>query len=129
MTIQADKVSWFEIPADNLARVGDFYCKVFNWQVPKMGENAHFALSVKADDYGNPLEVGGINGGFHLRANEHDKSPVINIKVDDINSKLASIEAAGGKIIQPRTIVSEYGLAIALFSDTEGNLMGIYSIG
>lgn len=123
---KADKVSWFEIPADDVKRASEFYGKVFGWSTPPMGDDATFALTVKADDNGNPSEVGGINGGFHKRQGASDAGPVINIYADDIDAKLKAVEAAGGKIIQPRTEVGEYGLSMALFSDTEGNVMGVY---
>lgn len=50
MTQQADKVSWFEMPADDVQRVSEFYRKVFGWKTPPMGEDATFALTVKADE-------------------------------------------------------------------------------
>jgi predicted enzyme related to lactoylglutathione lyase len=94
-----------------------------------MGDDATFALTVKADENGNPTEVGGINGGFHKRQGTSDAGPVVNIHVDDIDAKLAAVEAAGGRVVQPRTEVGEYGLSMALFSDTEGNVMGVYNYG
>ena len=75
MTKTADKVSWFEMPADDVNRASKFYSKVFNWATPPMGNDATFALTVAADNNGNPTEVGGINGGFHkvksFRAGPH----------------------------------------------------------
>ncbi|MFT4245305.1 MAG: VOC family protein [Micrococcaceae bacterium] len=127
MEKQTDKVSWFEMPADDVTRVSKFYSEVFGWHTPPMGKDATFALTVKADENGNPTEVGGINGGFHKRQGVSDAGPVINIYVDDIDKKLESVKTAGGQIIQPRTEVGEYGLSIALFSDTEGNIMGVYN--
>ncbi len=126
---KADKVSWFEMPADDVQRASEFYGKVFGWGTPPMGDNAVFALTVAADENGNPTEVGGINGGFHKRQDKSDTGPVINIHVDDIDAKLKAIEAAGGRILQPRTEIVEYGLSMALFSDTEGNVMGVYNYG
>lgn len=32
-----DKVTWFELPADDLKRAGEFYSGVFGWQTPDMG--------------------------------------------------------------------------------------------
>lgn len=129
MTKQADKVSWFEMPADDVKRASEFYGRVFGWATPPMGDDATFALTVKADENGNPTEVGGINGGFHKRQGASDAAPVVNIYVDDIDAKLAAVEKAGGRIIQPRTEVGEYGLSMGLFSDTEGNVMGVYKYG
>lgn len=126
---KADKVSWFEMPADDVKRVSEFYSKVFGWKTPPMGDDATFALTVAADENGNPTEAGGINGGFHKRQGASDAGPVVNIHVDDIDAKLKAVEAAGGRVIQPRTEVGDYGLSMALFSDTEGNVMGVYKYG
>lgn len=126
---KADKVSWFEVPADDVKRASEFYNKVFGWATPPMGKDATFALTVAADENGNPTEAGGINGGFHKRQGATDAGPVINIHVDDIDAKLKAVEEAGGRILQPRTEIKEYGLSMALFSDTEGNVMGVYNYG
>jgi hypothetical protein len=127
MTKQSDKVSWFEMPADDIARACTFYNTVFGWDTPPMGSSAAFALTVAADKDGNPTEMGGINGGFHKRQGAADAGPVINIHVDDIDAKLKEVEAAGGRILQPRIDIAEYGLSTALISDTEGNVMGVYN--
>lgn len=129
MTKQADKVSWFEMPADDVSRASNFYGKVFGWATPPMGDDAAFALTVAADENGNPTVAGGINGGFHKRQGSSDAGPVIHIMVEDIDAKLKTVQANGGHVIQPRTEVSEYGLSVALFSDTEGNIMGLYNYG
>ena len=127
MSSAADKVSWFELPADDISRASQFYNDVFGWATPSMGPDAAFALTVAADDHGNPTEPGGINGGFHVRNGAADAGPVINVHVADIDSKLVAIERAGGHVVQPRTEVPQYGLSIALFRDTEGNVMGMYT--
>jgi predicted enzyme related to lactoylglutathione lyase len=127
MSKQSDKVSWFEMPVDDVERASSFYGKVFGWATPPMGDDAAFALTVAADENGNPTEAGGINGGFHKREGDSDINPIIHIHVDDIDAKLETVKAAGGKVIQPQTHVGEYGLSMALFCDTEGNVMGIYN--
>lgn len=122
-----NKVSWFEMPADDLDRATAFYREVFGWQTPPMGAGAAFALTVAADEHGNATEAGGINGGFHKRAGDMDRAPVVNISVDDIDAKLAEIQTAGGVVIQPRTDLLDYGLSMAIFGDTEGNVLGVYT--
>ncbi len=43
------KVSYFELPADNLPRASKFYNTVFGWGTPPMGKESVFALTTKAD--------------------------------------------------------------------------------
>lgn len=126
---QTNKVSWFEMPADDIDRASTFYNKAFGWRTPPMGAEGVYALTTSADDYGNPIEIGGINGGIHLRAKEADAGPVVNISVDDIDAALDQIVAAGGRVVQPRSVVEEFGLSMALFADTEGNVLGVYRFG
>lgn len=123
-----NKVSWFEMPADDVARAGDFYSTVFGWGTPPMGADGVYALTTSADELGNPTEVGGINGGIHRRTHASDAGPVVNISVDDIDATLEQIVAAGGQVVQPRSHVEEFGLSMALFADTEGNVLGIYNV-
>lgn len=92
MIKKADKVSWFEMPADNVVRASTFYSAVFGWATPPMGKDATFALTVAADKNGDPTEIGGINGGFHQRHGATDAGPVINIYVDDIDPKAGLAE-------------------------------------
>lgn len=119
-------VSWFELPADDMQRATTFYGTVFGWRTPPMGPGAAFALTVAADDNGDPTEVGGINGGFHQRHGDTDRSPVVNISVDDVDATLASVVASGGSVVQPRTDLPDFGLTMALFADPEGNVLGVY---
>jgi hypothetical protein len=47
---------------------------------------------------------------------------------EDVNESLERVEPAGGKIVVPKTkITDEYGY-FALFQDTEGNLVGLHSM-
>ena len=46
---------------------------------------------------------------------------------DDLNIPLGRVEAAGGKIIMPKTDIQENGF-IAQFIDTEGNRVAFHSM-
>jgi predicted enzyme related to lactoylglutathione lyase len=72
---------------------------------------------------GKPKEPGAINGGM-LERRDSVKSPVIYISVENIDETAATIEQNGGKVIQPRTPVGNFGFA-AYFRDTEGNVVGL----
>ena len=60
-----------------------------------------------------------------LQRSDSVKSSVIYISVENIGEAAATIEKNGGKVIQPRTPVGNFGLA-AYFSDTEGNVVGLW---
>ena len=73
---------------------------------------------------GKPKEPGAINGGMVERSNSV-KSSVIYISVENIDEAVATIEQNGGKVVQPRAPVGNFGFA-AYFRDTEGNVVGLW---
>ena len=123
-----DKVIFFEIPADNLARARAFYSTVFDWKMNEIPQMHYTQVgTVEADSLGvrgKPKEPGAINGGM-LQRHDSVKYPVIYISVKNIDEAAATIEKNGGKIIQPRTPVGNFGFA-AYFKDTEGNVVGLW---
>ena len=64
--------------------------------------------------------TGGLRGG--IREDPPDK--VLYMGVDDIDEVLAKVEANGGSIVLPRTVVPQV-VTFALFKDPAGNLLGI----
>jgi hypothetical protein len=116
-------INWFEIPAKDIARAISFYKKILNVEIhetemmgtkmgflPSDGKNVSGAI-VQGEDY-TPTSDGAVlylNGG------------------DDLQNPLSRIEAAGGKIIVPKTQISPEIGYFAMFIDTEGNRMALHS--
>ena len=123
-----DKVIFFEIPADNLERARKFYGTVFAWKMNEIPQMHYTQIgTVEADVLGvrgKPKEPGAINGGM-LQRHDTVKSPVIYINVKNIDEAAATLEQNGGKVIQPKAPVGNFGFA-AYFSDTEGNVVGLW---
>jgi uncharacterized protein len=120
-------ISWFEIPATNLNRAQKFYETIFG-------------ISMTALDLPNikmrmfPLEdmmgVGGAlvdSGGFHKPS--ATDGPLIYLNANpDVQNILDKVEAAGGKIMVPKTEISpDYGY-MAVIIDTEGNRIAFHSV-
>ena len=120
-----DKIVHFEIPTDDLARAKEFYSSNFGWQLMDMeGMDYTIVMTVDVDDQQMPKEPGAINGGMMKRASD-TPSPVITINVDSITDALVRIESSGGGVVRPRTEIPGMG-AFAYFTDTEGNVMGLW---
>jgi predicted enzyme related to lactoylglutathione lyase len=123
-----DKVIFFEIPGDNLARARKFYSTVFGWKMNEIPEMHYTQVgTVEADTLGvrgKPKEPGAINGGM-IERRDPVKSPVIYVRVKNIDEAAATIEQNGGQVIQPKTPVGNFGFA-AYFRDTEGNIVGLW---
>lgn len=118
------KVVHFEIPADDMNRAKEFYEKVFDWNIMPFDPVYYLAVTVPIDEKTMmPKEPGAINGGIMARMKEVP-NPTIFIEVEDLDWYLKKIEAAGGKLVTPKTEVPQM-LWFARIQDTEGNIIGI----
>jgi uncharacterized protein len=121
-------ISWFEIPATDLTRATSFYETIFGITlIPMDMENIKMRM-FPLDDMMN--DVGGAvvdSGGFHKPS--LTDGPLIYLNGNpDLQTVLEKVEAAGGKIMVPKTEISpEYGF-MAVFIDTEGNRIGLHSV-
>jgi uncharacterized protein len=120
----ADRVTWFELPADNTSRAGVFYEDVFDWGISDMGGGSLYAQTAPSDDSTVPLDPGAINGDISPRSAAFDK-PLIVITVDDIRDKVQRVEEAGGSVALPPAEMPGMDLIWAIITDTEGNNIGL----
>jgi predicted enzyme related to lactoylglutathione lyase len=123
-----DAISWFEIPATDLDRAQKFYEAIFETQlIPMDTPNVQMRMFPVAD------MMTGIGGAICKAEGFYKPSatdgPLIYLNGNpDVQNVLNRIEAAGGKIVVPKTEISpEYGF-MAVFIDTEGNRVGLHSI-
>ena len=120
-----DKVVHFEIPFDNKTRAMKFYGETFGWQLQDMPEMNYVMANTVATgpDY-RPTEPGAINGGLFQRPKEAP-GPVIYVGVSSVDEAIKKVQAAGGKIVTPKTPIPGMG-AYARITDTEGNIIGLF---
>jgi len=115
-----NNVSHFDIHADDLARARRFYERAFGWVFRAWGPPDFFLIQT------GPDRDPGIGGALTRRHDPVNGPGMIGfqctISVDDIDAIAAAIEANGGKITQPRTVIATVGTLIQ-FHDTEGNVV------
>lgn len=118
-------INWFEIPVKDYERAKKFYSDVLGNAVTDMPmpdfkygilpydmENKGVGGAIIQSEFTTPSETGCViylNGG------------------DDLNTPLAKVEAAGGKVVMPKTAIGENGF-MAHFTDTEGNRLALHSM-
>ena len=120
------KVVHFEIPAKDVKRASTFYKDVFGWWTMDMPGMDYMMLGgTKVSDKGEFSESGSINGGMMKRSKPFEH-PIITIGVDDIDASLKAIEKKGGKTLRKKQDIGQNMGLTAYFTDTEGNLMGLY---
>jgi predicted enzyme related to lactoylglutathione lyase len=123
-----DKVVHFEIPFDNKTRAMKFYSESFGWKLTDMPQMKYvMAESSPVDSNQMPKEPGAINGGLFERPKEAPH-PCIYVGVDSVDQALKKVEAAGGKVVTPKTAIPGMG-AYARIADTEGNIIGLFQGG
>lgn len=123
------KVVHFEIPADDIGRAKEFYGSVFGWGLDTMempGGMEYTAVVTTPVDPATqlPTEPGAINGGL-VRREASTPVPVLTIDVADIDAVLAEVGERGGATVAPRQEIPGMG-AFAYFTDSEGNVMGLW---
>lgn len=128
MSLKQNVVCWFEIYVNDMERAKKFYSTVLNVEIadaPEMdgmpdmqmaffpwvenAPNANGAL-VKMDNM--PPGAGGT---------------MIYFQCDDCAVEESRVEAAGGKVIQPKMSIGEHGFC-SMCMDTEGNMIGLHSM-
>ncbi|MDB4297120.1 VOC family protein [Flavobacteriaceae bacterium] len=118
-------LNWFEIPATDINRSKAFYETIFDITMELMDmEDNKMAFF--------PFEDGkGKASGSLVQSPNHKPSmegSVIYLNANpNLSTVLSKIEAAGGKILMPKTAIGEFG-NMAFFMDTEGNNVGLHSI-
>jgi uncharacterized protein len=112
------KVVHFEIPAHDPEKTMRFYKDVFGWNFSQFGE-APYWLAITGDE-----KTPGINGAIMKRNAPHQ--PVTNsISVTNLDEAIKKVEAAGGKVVVPKTVISGVGWS-AYFQDIDNNIFGLW---
>ena len=114
----------FEIPADDVEKLKEFYSLLFGWKIEKMpGQIEYYGIyTVPVDEKGMPLRPG-VNGGLMKKQNPEHKA-VNYIQVESADEYMKKIESLGGRIVVPKMEVPGIGWwAMAL--DPEGNQFAI----
>lgn len=116
-------VNWFEIPANDIDRAVKFYSSVLDTELQKqemMGTKMAFFTN-EAEGVGGSICSG---EGYTPSANG---AKIYLNGGEDLSEPLSRVEAAGGKVVLPKTKITDEIGYMATFIDTEGNSVSFHS--
>lgn len=121
----ANALNWFEIPVTDFQRAKKFYAAVIGSDLyeMQMGDQLMGFFPMGEDNKG----VGGaiVQGPGNEPG---DKGTLVYLNAgEDLSAALDRVEPAGGKIVMPKTLITEEIGYFALFMDTEGNRVAFHS--
>jgi predicted enzyme related to lactoylglutathione lyase len=106
-------VVYFEIGCRDRAKTGDFYSKLFGWQITAAGPASNIQT-------GSPQ---GIQGHITSLGHEPEHYTMFYVDVEDVQAALdKAVELGGKKLVGPIKIPTG---TFAWFSDPEGNTIGL----
>lgn len=116
---------WFEIYVNDLPQAVKFYETVLGTKLEKLDapmqglEMMAFPMSMETPGASGAIcKMEGVHGG--------GGSTMIYFSCDDCGENASRIEAAGGKLQQPKTSIGQYGF-IAIGIDPDGNRFGLHT--
>jgi hypothetical protein len=125
---ESNAVGWFEIPVKDMERAIKFYEGVFGVKLDRnqMGE---------LDMAWFPWVEGGAGAAGSLVYHEEMYKPsmdgvliYLTSRTGDIADELTRVEGAGGKVLVPKTLITEDIGYMAVCIDTEGNKIALHSM-
>ena len=124
--IQQNAISWFEIPTTDLGRAEKFYQTILDITFTHLDlQNIQMRMFPLTD----PTGVGGAlvySGDFHKPS--ATDGPLVYLNANpDVQRVLDKVEKAGGRILVPKTQISEEYGYMAVILDTEGNRIAFHA--
>lgn len=124
--MSAKHVVWFEILVTNIERAQTFYETVLATSLEALADPTDESVQMRM--FPADTEQHGCGGAL---VQNRDASPggsnVIYFACDDCSVEESRVEAAGGKVLQSKMNIGEYGF-VSLIKDTEGNTVGLHSM-
>lgn len=116
----ANPVVHFEIPANDLERLKQFYAELFGWGMKTDPTMPEYVMVETATDRM------GINGGI-MKKQMPTQPPVNYVAVESVVDYANKITQLGGQVVVPKTPIPRMGY-FAVGLDPEGNPIGLFEV-
>lgn len=118
-------VGWFEIPVADMQRAKKFYDMVFDITI-----SIHDIGGFIMGWFPNDPEKKGATGSLvqhEMYQPSASHGALIYFSCQDVDIELSRVEAAGGIIMRPKSMIGDNHGFMALIKDTEGNRIALHS--
>lgn len=119
----ANIVNWFEIPVSDFDRAKGFYTEILGGElhIEEVMETKMGFFNTEGEGVG-----GAICYGENYKPSANGAVIYLN-GGDDLQIPLTKVEKAGGRVLMPKTKISDEIGWMAFFFDTEGNKLAFHS--
>ena len=127
ISANTNALNWFEIPVTDTARAKKFYETILD--IPMQTQEMN-GMEMTFFPFDPAMQSGKVSGAL-VKSEMHkpgsDGAVVYLNGNPSIQTILDKVEPAGGKVVMPRTQISEEIGYMAFITDTEGNRMALHA--
>ncbi len=125
MNSNVNTLNWFEISVSDMARAKEFYQTVFNIEMQEMEMMGMKMAMFPSENMNGKVSGALVEGPMHKPS--MDGAKIYFNGNPDLADALSRVEAAGGKVMMPKTKIGDDIGHMAFFTDTEGNAVAMHS--
>jgi predicted enzyme related to lactoylglutathione lyase len=125
MTSKENSLNWFEISVSDIKRATKFYETIFGIQLPQQSMMGMEMAFFPSEDMNGKVSGSLVQGPMHKPS--ADGAKIYLNGNPDLNNALGKVESAGGKVLMPKTKISDEIGHMAFFTDSEGNTVALHS--
>jgi hypothetical protein len=123
----AHAITWFQIPAADMARAKKFYETVCAISLRPLPEQPGMEMWAFPADASKDEISGAIVCGEGATPSASGTAVFLNAN-PDLQAVLDRVEGAGGTVLMPKTVIPMEGAGVfAMIADSEGNTVGLHS--
>ena len=127
LSANTNALNWFEIPVTDTVRAKKFYETIFDI---KMETQEMMGMEMTMFPFDMQATNGKVSGAL-VKGQMHKPGmdgPILYLNANPtIQTVIDKIEKAGGKVLMPKTQISEQIGYMAIFADTEGNRIALHA--
>lgn len=125
MDSSVNTINWFEVSVSDMARAKKFYEAIFSIKLEQMDMMGMKMAMFPSESMNGKVSGALVEGQMHKPS--ADGAKLYFNGNPDLGVALGKVEAAGGKIMMPKTKISDDIGYMAFFTDSEGNAVALHS--